>query len=72
MSGLSIYRWADAPKDLRSRFRGKRRDFIAHVPEGAVLKPTHWVRRLVDTVERSRRDGSTLVAGNEQQPEEVA
>ncbi len=67
-----IYRWPDAPTTFRGRFTGERRDFIAHVPKGCTLRPTHFARRLEDVVERGRRDGSTLVAGNEPEPGEEA
>ena len=63
---LCIYRWADAPKRLRDRFPGRqRRAWIAQIPMGRMLGPTHWIRRLDNTVEKACRDGSTLVAGNE-------
>ena len=65
---LMIYRWADAPKRFHRPFARTRRDWIAFVPKGRTLGPTHWVLRLEDTVEKTRRDGSTLIAGNEPKP----
>ena len=65
MDRVKIYRWADAPNEYRRRFARIRRDWITYVPKGHSLGATHWTRRLQDTVERTSRDGSTLIAGNE-------
>ena len=60
---LAIYRWEDAPKELRRPL--KKRDYIVCVPKNKRLGPTHFVHRLVDRVEVNRRDGSKLIAGND-------
>ena len=65
MSRLCIYPWANAPKNLRRPFGRNQRDWIVYVPKGRELRSTHWARRFEDTVEKARRDGSTLIAGNE-------
>ncbi len=62
---VELYPWANAPKEYRRRFVGTRRTWIAYVPAGKELGPKHFVNRLDDPVTKSRRDGSTLVAGNE-------
>ena len=66
---LCIYRWEDAPKELRRPL--KKRDYIVCVPKGKRLGPAHFANRLVDTVEVKRRGGSRLIAGNEAQTEEM-
>ncbi len=68
---LCIYPWANAPPKLRRSFGTTRRGWIVYVPKGRVLGPTHFARRLEDIVEKKRRDGSTLIAGNEPGPEEM-
>ena len=66
---VSIYRWANAPKNLQRPFGRNHRDWVAYVPKGCELRPTHFARRLEDVVKKARRDGSTLIAGDEPKPE---
>ncbi len=61
MSHIRIYRWADAPKHLRAPFSRKRRQWIAHIPQGGVFAIKTWIRILEEELE----DGSKVVAGNE-------
>lgn len=70
-SRVCIYRWADAPPAYKRRFAGSRRDFIVWVPKGSTLRDSHFARRLEDPAEKARRDGSTLIAGNEPTPGEA-
>ena len=39
---VSIYRWADAPKNSHRPFARSHRDWIIYVPKGCTLVPTHW------------------------------
>ena len=61
MSHVRINPWADAPIEQRRPFGRRRRQWLAHVPEGCDLGEVNWVKRMEATLD----DGSTVIAGNE-------
>ncbi len=64
MSHVRINPWAEAPIGQRRAFGRKRRQWIAHIPEGCELGEVNWEKRLTATLD----DGSMLIAGNEPRP----
>ena len=61
MSHVRINPWKDAPVEQRRPFGRKRRQWVAHVPDGCDLGDVNWERRLEATLD----DGSTVVAGTD-------
>ena len=57
---VTIYAWADAPLELRKMFKGRKRQWLAHIPEGDLLPIVDWKSGL--EVE-DRENGGYVMAG---------